>query len=163
MFLQKARDSILRTRSNLYSKKIVSNPLCPIYERHKEIVMHAPWSSPFASVVWAENLSLVQKWVTVEEGFLEMWDKLMWKFKRDEMEWIAISICIIWLRNRFICQNQFYRPRKVIQMMVIQMTREGMKHFQSAQVLLKGIHTPAITSSLIKCWKKLDINVVKAN
>lgn len=121
--------------------------------------MHAPQSSLSANDVCVENLSPIEKWVTVEDDLLKMWKNLMWKFKRDEMEWIAVTICIIWLRrNKFIFENQFYRTRKVIQM-----THERMEHFQSTQVLLKGRHTLDDTSSLIKCWKKLDINVVKAN
>lgn len=116
MFIWKAGNNILPTRSNLYRKKIVDNHLCPICERHEESVMHANWSCPSASDVWAKSSSPVHKGVTFEENFLELWEKLKGKFKRvAEREWIATTMRRIWLRrNTFIFENQFYSPRKVI-------------------------------------------------
>lgn len=40
MFLWKARNNILATRKNLFNKKIVENPCCPICQNIEETVLH---------------------------------------------------------------------------------------------------------------------------
>jgi hypothetical protein len=53
-FLWKACNNLLPTKENLYSKKIVQDPLCPLSLQASESVGHILWSCPSSVAAWQE-------------------------------------------------------------------------------------------------------------
>lgn len=93
-------NKILPKKCNLYSKKMGESSICPIYEKSEEFVIILYEAIHQLVIdVWAETPSPVQKWVTTEVDFLELWGKLMSRFNREEIEWIATTMRKIRLRR----------------------------------------------------------------
>ena len=51
-FLWRASHEILPTRADLYKRKIVASPLCPMCEQEDETANHILWNCPSAADVW---------------------------------------------------------------------------------------------------------------
>ncbi|XP_042972999.1 uncharacterized protein LOC122304801 [Carya illinoinensis] len=68
VFLWKPLNDSLPTRWNLFKRKVVKNPICPVCEFEVESVTHSLWSCKGAMDVWAERKSPVQKWASSEFG-----------------------------------------------------------------------------------------------
>jgi hypothetical protein len=50
-FLWKVSNNIVSTKANLHSRKIISDPLCPICGREPETVFHILWTCPSSVAV----------------------------------------------------------------------------------------------------------------
>lgn len=64
LFIWRAVSDLLPTRKNLWKKKIVEDPLCPICKLNEETVTHVMWSCSAAIDVWGDILSPISKWPT---------------------------------------------------------------------------------------------------
>ncbi|KAF5441933.1 hypothetical protein F2P56_037100 [Juglans regia] len=160
MFLWKALNNILPTKSNLFKKKIADCPLCPICGSSEESMIHILWNCISATDVWAKNNSPVKKWANEEVDFMSLWIKMIHDLKREELEWKVVVMRRIWLkRNRFIFENKFYNPKQVISM-----AGEGLEDYKTAQ---NNINVPLEigggSHGMQKKWKKSSTNMVKAN
>jgi hypothetical protein len=51
-FTWKLCHNLLPTRVNIYSKKIVPDPLCPCFLREEESLYHILWQCPSAMAIW---------------------------------------------------------------------------------------------------------------
>ncbi|XP_041007947.1 uncharacterized protein LOC121252406 [Juglans microcarpa x Juglans regia] len=79
--------------------------------------------------------------------------------KKENIEWIAMIMCRIWLRrNILIFENKFYSPKQVIQM-----ANEGLEDYKSAQMSSTGSREAVVSHGLQKKWKKPGLDVVQAN
>ncbi|XP_040996249.1 uncharacterized protein LOC121242444 [Juglans microcarpa x Juglans regia] len=61
VFLWRACLNALPTQSNLFKKKIVEHPKCPICEIEEETVAHALWDCESARDVWSQCTKSIQK------------------------------------------------------------------------------------------------------
>lgn len=65
--------------------------------------MHVLRGCPAANDVWAVDCSPIQKWSTREVDFLQLWAKLITSLQQDELEWVAVTMRMLWIRrNLFI-------------------------------------------------------------
>ncbi|XP_042968984.1 uncharacterized protein LOC122301654 [Carya illinoinensis] len=77
VFLWKALNDCLPTRSNLKKRKVFEDAYCPICGTEEETITHALWSCRGSMDVWAEQKSPLQKWPSNEVHFYELWDRLL--------------------------------------------------------------------------------------
>jgi hypothetical protein len=91
IFLWKACSGILPTKENLYSKKITSDPLCPICNLEVETTVHALWSCPSAQDVWSECPNRIQKSSCEAKEFLCIMQWLLNKCTEEEI-WLIILV-----------------------------------------------------------------------
>jgi hypothetical protein len=79
-FLWKLSQNILPTKANLFQKRIVTDPLCPMCSTEVETCCHIIWRCPSAVAVWQDSSRKIQK-LSIEaiEGWdfmKELWAKL---------------------------------------------------------------------------------------
>ncbi|KAF5470817.1 hypothetical protein F2P56_011306 [Juglans regia] len=111
MFLWKAMNNCLPIKFYLSCRKIVKDYFCPICKMQKETVSHALWSCGGAMDVWADNLSPVQKWASIEKDIQELWADWCNKLKREELELTTVVLRRFWMRrNSFVFENKFEGP-----------------------------------------------------
>ncbi|XP_041025384.1 uncharacterized protein LOC121265781 [Juglans microcarpa x Juglans regia] len=110
-----AGNNLLATRGNIFTKKVIENPLCPIYLKEEETVMHVLWLCPAASDVWAESHKATQKWSIMETDLLKLWEGLERKLNKIELEEVAVIMRGLWMRrNNFIFDNKFMNLSSII-------------------------------------------------
>lgn len=97
-FLWKVGNNLLPTRKNLTHKNVIDNPICPICHLDEETIIHELWSCPTPSDVWGDDSSPLKKWKTKETDLLELWDKCVNVWKKDELEWAAMIMRKFWIR-----------------------------------------------------------------
>ncbi|XP_035538467.1 uncharacterized protein LOC118343794 [Juglans regia] len=60
LFMWRVVSDLLHTRRNLWKKKIVEDPLCPICKMNEETVSYVMLACPAAIDVWEDTLSLIR-------------------------------------------------------------------------------------------------------
>ena len=71
-FLWRACHGIFPTKVKLCERKMLSNPICPIYERELETIFHTLWQCPAAGDVWSGGGTIFQKSCYEEPNFLQV-------------------------------------------------------------------------------------------
>lgn len=85
------------------SKKGSGSPCYSVCEREEESTCHAIWSCIGDIGVWAEEASPLQKWSSNEMELYEVWENLILKVSREELELVATVMRKFWLRrNAFV-------------------------------------------------------------
>ncbi|XP_035547261.1 uncharacterized protein LOC118348858 [Juglans regia] len=111
----KALHNILPTKLNLYKKKVINDPRCPICLQGEESVVHVLWTCPASSDVWAEKGSSFQKWNSKGEDFVELWLKMVEGLPQSELERGVAIMHSIWIRrNKWVFDNCFSSPFSVM-------------------------------------------------
>ncbi|KAF5472199.1 hypothetical protein F2P56_008936 [Juglans regia] len=114
-FMWKAGNNLLATRVNLFSKKVIENPICPICLKGEETIMHVLWHCPAAGDMWAESHRAIQKWGPLETDLLKLWKDLEGKLNKYELDGVAVIMRGLWMRrNKFIFDNKFLSPSSII-------------------------------------------------
>ena len=72
LFLWKAYRDILATKENLFRRKIVHDPLCPICGLKIETMGHILWNCGSGKDVWLESTRKLQKSTSDEVDFLHL-------------------------------------------------------------------------------------------
>ncbi|KAF5481319.1 hypothetical protein F2P56_001980 [Juglans regia] len=161
IFMWKAGNNLLATRGNLFSKKVIDNPLCPICLRGDETMMHVLWHCPATRDVWAESLRASQKWCVNEAGLLKLWEDLSGKLDKNELEEVAFIMRGVWMRmNKFIFENEFS-----ILSSVIRTTKELLEDFHSVEegTDVTGMPNNQTSTVVPKYWLPPGENNFKAN
>lgn len=115
-FVWKATNNILPTRVNLWQRKIVEDPLCPICKMEEEDGMHALWNCPAAMDVWGETSSPINKWPAGGKDFVQLWLELSCRLQKETLEVVVVIMKGIWYRmNNFVFQNRFTSPCRIVQ------------------------------------------------
>ncbi|XP_042969115.1 uncharacterized protein LOC122301804 [Carya illinoinensis] len=154
-FLWKACHDLLPTRMNLVKRKIIDSSLCPICEREEESTVHALWSCPSASYVWAENDSPVKKWACSVVNFMELWKKLNYCLEEEKVGLVACTLRRIWLRrNAVIFEKNFECPK-----VLTSIAQQNFAEFSEAN---SGPKSAQVNRSYAR-WKKPDVLVCKFN
>jgi hypothetical protein len=69
-FVWKMSNNALPTKENLYRRRIVKDPLCPLCSATIETIWHVVWACPAAIDVWQEYDRQIQKLALEErDGF----------------------------------------------------------------------------------------------
>ncbi|XP_042983225.1 uncharacterized protein LOC122312634 [Carya illinoinensis] len=114
-FLWRAAKESLPTCLNLYKRKMVDSPLCPVCHRVPESVTHAIWSCSAAQDVWSMSTKRIQK-LNVEDGpFVEVLKPLLENLSSHELTEVAVTARAIWnKRNQWLFEQSFHSPFQVV-------------------------------------------------
>ncbi|KAF5468935.1 hypothetical protein F2P56_013043 [Juglans regia] len=119
-FVWNALNNALPTSINLFKRKVIEDPLCPICRREEEDVKHVLWCCPAAADVWAEAESPVRKWRNQVQDFTSLWMELIKKLSKDCLERVVAIMRGIWgRRNAFIFEKVFGSPGKVVRLALV--------------------------------------------
>jgi hypothetical protein len=157
-FLWKACANVLPTKVNLHRRGVIEDAMCPICSNQPETVCHVLWNCPAASDVWLECPSRIQKSVVVEDSFLSIFQQLQEKFDEHDLQFIAITARLIWLRrNEVVFGGEFLAPSDIICRAQEQHEASNSADQARRDNLFKS---PVITEPH---WKPPDEGSVKAN
>lgn len=101
-FLWQACNEILPTRSNLFKRRIISDPLCPICRLEQEMVSHILWSCTSNSDVWIESFECTKKLhkcPSTEDALLNIFEMLHERLPDEELYLVIVIMRQIWLRR----------------------------------------------------------------
>lgn len=105
---------VLHTKGNLAKRKITADGLCPIYKEGVETSCHVLWNCVAARDIWANSSSPLQKAKCMEGDFYLLWESLLHKYDKKELEVIASIFRRICLRrNRMVFQGICDSPNKI--------------------------------------------------
>ncbi|XP_040988986.1 uncharacterized protein LOC121236609 [Juglans microcarpa x Juglans regia] len=159
IFMWKARNNLLATRSNLFLKKIVENPLCRICLQDEEIMMHVLWHCSAANDVWVVAHKPIQKWRVNEDDLLNLWEDLTGKLSKCELEEASVIIKGLWIRiNVFIFENKFLSLSSVIKL-----AKENLEELLSTEDGAVESGNPSSRVDMLQKWKAPIENCFKAN
>ncbi|XP_041026997.1 uncharacterized protein LOC121267211 [Juglans microcarpa x Juglans regia] len=157
LFIWKALNNCLPTRRNLYRRKVIENPNCPICNRYEETICHALWSCDAAVDVWAKGSSPVQKWSSEVADFGMVWKKVIQSLSMEDLELVAIVLRNIWLRrNKFVFESLFNSPANIFKQAEITWA-----DFKEANCIESQKGNPAIRE--VEKWRKPREGMIKVN
>ncbi|XP_042969022.1 uncharacterized protein LOC122301695 [Carya illinoinensis] len=113
-FLWRAAKESLPTCLNLYNRKIVDSPFCPICSSAPESITHAIWSCSAAQDVWSMSSRRIQK-LNVQSGpFLEVLKPMLENLSSHELTEVAVTARALWnRRNLWLFEQLFHSPFQV--------------------------------------------------
>ncbi|XP_041027065.1 uncharacterized protein LOC121267283 [Juglans microcarpa x Juglans regia] len=91
IFLWRACYEALPTNLNLFKKKILEKPFCPICLQDEETVIHALWSCPAAQDVWYQRPRQFQKSRTFVHSIYNLIVTLVSSGKKELVEELAVD------------------------------------------------------------------------
>jgi hypothetical protein len=157
-FMWQACSEILPTKANLYRKKIISSPLCPVCELESETVAHVLWACPAAKDVWTESLKSIHKCSLMSGNFGAIVDMLHDRLEEDQMQLFAVTARLLWLRrNRWVFNGEFQAPA-----VLMMHAQEQLRAYTSAE-LCRQVHSPLKAPPGVQCWTKPAHGVIKLN
>ncbi|XP_042944727.1 uncharacterized protein LOC122278613 [Carya illinoinensis] len=113
-FLWRAATESLATNLNLFKRKMVESPLCPVCLLKPESISHALWSCNAAQDVWSMSSRRIQKLSSHARTFKEILKPILFQFLPLEVSEVAITTKAIWhRRNTWIFEQQFQSPSQV--------------------------------------------------
>ena len=119
MFMWQACNNFLPMNENLFKRKVLSDPVCPICKsvvESLEIVDHALWSCSTAQAVWNECVRKIQKSSMVEESFLDTFEGMLRRLDKEDVDMLACIARQMWLRrNKWAFQGEFATPTHILQ------------------------------------------------
>ncbi|XP_035539661.1 uncharacterized protein LOC118344031 [Juglans regia] len=114
-FLWRACQEALPTQYNLYKKRVVSDPICPICNREEESVQHVLWSCEAAKGVWSQCSKRIQKCSFPISSMIQLFSSLTKVLSPEELqEFVMIARKIWWRRNSFIFKKEFVHPNHIV-------------------------------------------------
>ncbi|XP_042980255.1 uncharacterized protein LOC122310447 [Carya illinoinensis] len=114
VFMWRACLESLLTSLNLYKKKIVDSPLCPICGREEESTTHALWSCPSAMDVWSQGPKVFQKSSNSANCFKDLVEQFNATSSQNLLALISMITKGIWQRrNNSLFKNSFIHPTQV--------------------------------------------------
>ncbi|XP_040997158.1 uncharacterized protein LOC121243156 [Juglans microcarpa x Juglans regia] len=160
LFMWKAGNNLLATRVNLFTKKVIENPLYPICLKEEETVMHVLWQCPAARDVWAESHRATQKWGAMETNLLKLWEDLEGKLNKIELAEVAVIMRGLWMRrNNFIFENKFLNPSSIIRSI-----RDSLKeHHLAEEGIADSSRRGDSRVEVIQKWSPPGANSFRAN
>ncbi|XP_035551020.1 uncharacterized protein LOC118349632 [Juglans regia] len=103
------------TNSNLFKKRIVENPLCPICNLEVEDSAHALWRCELAKDVWSQCSKSLQKCHQPYMAMLQLLEVLIQTMdSRIIQEFAVVARKIWWRRNKLIFEGSFAHPNAVV-------------------------------------------------
>jgi hypothetical protein len=115
MFLWRASHNSLPTKTNLFRRGVCDNSLCPICMREDETVAHVYWVCPAANDVWGGCKIKLQKCNIGGSDFGQIFQDVVSRCDRAEVELFATVARRIWLRrNDFIHGGNFMHPTHML-------------------------------------------------
>ena len=111
VFGWRASHEILLTRVSLAKRKILDDDRCHCCKRFAETAIHAVWVCGAAQDVWAGSITPLQKWSTNYHDFRSLFESLMERLSKAELEFFLVQAWLIWnQRNAVIHGGQLREP-----------------------------------------------------
>jgi hypothetical protein len=101
-------------KANLHSRKIISDPLCPICSREPENVFHILWTCPSSVAVWQDSSRCIQKLSLVESDSLGFIQQLLEKLEDNDFIEAVTLARLIWLRRNTLVFEGFFTPPNLV-------------------------------------------------
>ena len=115
MFLWRAFNNLLPTKTNLYKRGVVKEKLCPICGREEETIFHALWDCIAARDFWGGSLRKFQKASGKESDFHQIFEGLHNRCDHQEMDMFTVIAKKIWLRrNNVVHDKPFTDPNRLV-------------------------------------------------
>ncbi|XP_042942826.1 uncharacterized protein LOC122277009 [Carya illinoinensis] len=131
VFLWRACLESLPTMSNLFKKKIVSSPLCPVCCSSDETAGHILWNCPSTMDVWSYGPKRIQKSSVRAESFFKIIEELRDLCDIQTLGAFAMTARDIWQRrNKLVFEGSFLHPR-----LLAQRAAHQLEDFKLAQVV----------------------------
>jgi hypothetical protein len=157
-FLWQACSEILPTRANLFRKKFISSPLCPICELETETTTHVLLECPAAKDVWVDSLKAIHKCSSLNGNFAAIVDMLLTRLEKDQLQLFAVTACLLWLRrNSWVFNGEFQAPA-----VVMRHAHEQLRAYRDAE-LSRHVHSPVAPNPGVQRWKKPPYGTIKLN
>lgn len=142
------RQNLLPTKANLFSKKIVSDPLCPICRTKTETICHILWRCPSSVAVWQDCSRKIQK-LAIEAA--DGWDfvKELWaRLQEDDFVEAMTVARLLWMRrNSFVFEGQFLPPSHLVIQAKQTLEFYGQAHSPTAK-------EPRVSADVPHRWRK---------
>ncbi|XP_042958064.1 uncharacterized protein LOC122293585 [Carya illinoinensis] len=114
MFLWRVAKDILPTRANLYRRKIIESPLCPICHSFPKTTAHVLWSCRAAQDVWSHSSKRLRKCRTEEQPFHELLTDHLSLLPAEEHVELVLTATELWhRRKKFIFESSFTSPLQI--------------------------------------------------
>ncbi|KAF5451826.1 hypothetical protein F2P56_026891, partial [Juglans regia] len=155
--LRKACHEGLPTKLNLYRKKVVDNPMCPICDLSKETTERVLWSYVAARDVWFYSSKRLQKAKIENQNFKELMFNLFDTFEEKELLQIVVVVWKLWKRRNAMIFENIFSPPLVLFNQAIQRLSEIHASFQSQQIRI------SIPTSSSSCCMRPPQGIVKIN
>lgn len=111
----RACQNILLTRENLWRRKVISDPSCPICGLEAETIFHILWNYPSAQDVWRGDYVKFQKACLEGPDWLRTIEHMLNKCTKEEFQGFVSIARKSWLRrNEFIHEGIFTHPDNLI-------------------------------------------------
>ncbi|XP_041018027.1 uncharacterized protein LOC121260266 [Juglans microcarpa x Juglans regia] len=142
---------------NLFKKKIVDSPLCPICYMEKETVAHILWNCASTTNVWSQGPPLFQKGSLRADSFIEIFESLMASCDNLLMDLFAVTVRNIWYpRIKSLFEGTFLHPTLLAQQAV-----HDLAVFKASQT--NSEPSLRCTSNLVVHWTPSPRGLVKIN
>jgi hypothetical protein len=113
LFLWKALP--LPTRTNLARKGVITEAKCPICGPVDESVEHILWSCSSSMDVWGGGPRSLQKCDVTESTFPTLFEGLMRRCNKEDLELFAVTARRIWLRRNSVVHGEpFTHPSQLL-------------------------------------------------
>lgn len=147
VFLWRESLEALPTNLNLFRKKVVENPKCPICIEEEELVDHALWGCIATRDVQSQCTNKIQKSSFTKMNFMQLMKNICETFEKGQNEEISIVARRIWLRkNDFVFISFLTHPRNHVVLHSKQILQE-MKVIQ-----VERTSSPEAISNQPQCW-----------
>jgi hypothetical protein len=114
-FLWKVGNDLLPTKLNLFKKKIVSEPCCPICAQEPEDAIHILWKCKSSMAVWQSCGKKIQKLTIDQDDGKGLIHYLMGKLEGEDLTLALVLLRLIWLRrNAFVFERVFSPPERIV-------------------------------------------------
>jgi ribonuclease HI len=157
LFLWRACNEILPTNKNLFKRKVVPAPVCPLCGVDEESTSHVLWRCPTAQAIWSCCGRSINKSVVMEDNFFGIFCYLCDRLDTEEMEFAVIVAHKIWLRRNLMVFGGSIPSPSILVKGAKEVLEEFRKSFE--EVPSREIEGPRATSR----WSKPDAGFIKLN
>jgi hypothetical protein len=111
LFLWRASNDILPTKHNLFRRKVVADPLCPMCACVSETSAHVLWECDAARAIWSLCGGPIQKSSLMVDNFFGIFCYLCNRLEDSDLELFAMLAHKIWIRrNRLVFDGVVLPP-----------------------------------------------------
>ena len=129
--------------------------MCHCCKRFAETALHAVWECGVAQDVWAGSITSLQKWSTSCHDFRGLFEALMDRLQKEELEIFLVQAWLIWnQRNTVIHGGQLREPG-----WLNKRAQEFLEEYRKAQLVL----TPSNENSGSCIWRAPPAEEFKLN
>ena len=115
MYLWKACHNLLPTKANLFRRGVHDTSQCLICLRAEETVVHVAWACPTASDAWGESRIRLQKSVSGEYDFAQVFMDVVSRCEKEEVQLFGVLSRHLWLRrNDYVHEGNLTHPSQVV-------------------------------------------------